>query len=689
MRFALPLALLIALAATAGAVVSVGPDGLTIIDAIDRSFDRGEINFDTQMLYYAYAVSASEKLPLEYQPYIHTLKSGTPVMMKIWANRDKISPGIWEQINDTKARPAIAGSYLSGSYPLYFHYTNATYATQANTCLGYANLSWATEVTSQGFDAPPPDNNGPSPINNYDMHIDPSLSGSGAMGVTFAESQYTGTTRFDMTSYICIAPNMSVPETQATVAHEFNHALQMGMDMAQMRLMETGAVYSEEVVYDSANDCHGYVTYFQGVPHKSLLDESGLFPYGTFLFYVFLEDRYFHTPNFYATMYRDSTQILPSNEPDIFDSLEDQLAGLSVSMKDMFHEFSIWRIFTGSNSDSHHWNETYPTMPGTVGSYTPGQLPAENFHPTFAWRPQKAGSSFVRFDTNSTAQPFTVCFSGETSVDWRVSLVCIKSDGSEPVVIPLVLSDQMGTVTVPDWSVYSKLYLAVTNMGDGNFDTEAGWSSSNDWHINAAIGTSTGIGVTNFAAAGQPSSVKLSWNNLEALPVAGFNIYRAPANASLPKTKNDLKNYTRINDHAITGSGSYSYLDNEVKNGRTYTYILTALDSNGLEQVCGNTTGGPRMTPASLSLAAPAPNPTSSTCSLRYSLSADSAINLDIYDLSGRLVRTVVSGNQAAGEYNAVWDGCDSTGRSVANGVYSVRLSSGTGVKSQRIVVAH
>jgi hypothetical protein len=655
------------------AYVTPGPGGKIISDVIDDAYKNGEINFDTQMLYYAYAIMAPQKLPAHYQPYVGTLKSGTPLVMRILKNRQKISPGIYAEIQNSFARPgSIAGSIHSSTYPFWVRYTDAGWSSQASAAVGYEDTSWTTEVLNQGFDAPPPDL-GMGGDSDYDFYLDGTMP-PGAMGVTYPENLYSPTPRFDMTSYILVEPNMTVPQTEATFCHEFNHACQMGIDMSQQALMECGATYSEEVVFDDANDCYGYLSSFQGTPHVNILSNSGLFPYGAFLFYVFLEDCYFHTPNWYSTAYLNSTNNLPINEPDIFDSLTTQLQAEGATFQEMLHQFSIWRLFTGIYSDAYHFNENYPATPGFVGNYLPSQLPAVDFHPPGTWKPQKGGTSFIRFDSDTTESPFTVCFSGDPTVSWAVSLVGKKTAG-EPDVIPFTLSDSIGSVTIPNWSIYQYVFLVVTNLGNGDYDTESDWSQSNDWHINADKGDGVGVGVYNFAATGTQNGIRLSWQNLESLPVAGFNLYRAAGNANLPKSKSAMAAFQRLNSTPISGHSPYHYLDEAVKSRHSYTYVLTALNADGREVICGNTNGDTMHNPIALSLGRPAPNPTSSIATIRYTLSAPGHMCLDIYDLSGRLVRNLASGEAGAGENQVVWDGKDSAGHAAANGVYTVMLS--------------
>lgn len=49
-------------------------------------------------------------------------------------------------------------------------------------------------------------------------------------------------------------------------------------------------------------------------------------------------------------------------------------------------------------------------------------------------------------------------------------------------------------------------------------------------------------------------------------------------------------------------------------------------------------------------------------------------VTLRIYDVSGRLVRTLVEGPQEAGQKTVTWNGRDDRGRNVASGVYFYRL---------------
>lgn len=81
-----------------------------------------------------------------------------------------------------------------------------------------------------------------------------------------------------------------------------------------------------------------------------------------------------------------------------------------------------------------------------------------------------------------------------------------------------------------------------------------------------------------------------------------------------------------------------------------------------------------------------APNPFRGETTLRFELPRASLVRLSLYDTAGRLVRRLGGGPRSAGPQEERWDGLDRTGRRVAPGVYFVRLETGTGTASARVL---
>jgi hypothetical protein len=74
-------------------------------------------------------------------------------------------------------------------------------------------------------------------------------------------------------------------------------------------------------------------------------------------------------------------------------------------------------------------------------------------------------------------------------------------------------------------------------------------------------------------------------------------------------------------------------------------------------------------------LLAPAPNPSHGAAGLVFSLASAGAVELTVYGVDGRRVRTLVRERREAGVYRVDWDGRDEGRNAVAPGVYYARLT--------------
>ncbi len=79
------------------------------------------------------------------------------------------------------------------------------------------------------------------------------------------------------------------------------------------------------------------------------------------------------------------------------------------------------------------------------------------------------------------------------------------------------------------------------------------------------------------------------------------------------------------------------------------------------------------------------PNPFNPRTTISYDLPEAGPVRLCVYDLAGRLLRTLVDEIRAQGSHDAVWDGRDASGRDVGSGTYLARLEFGGQVESVRM----
>jgi cytoskeletal protein CcmA (bactofilin family) len=92
----------------------------------------------------------------------------------------------------------------------------------------------------------------------------------------------------------------------------------------------------------------------------------------------------------------------------------------------------------------------------------------------------------------------------------------------------------------------------------------------------------------------------------------------------------------------------------------------------------------------SLSLTQNYPNPFNPSTTISYNVDISGMVTLKVYDVMGRLVRTLVDGYKISGYesgYNVVWDGKDQQGQQVSAGLYIYSLQTPTGIKTKKMVL--
>jgi hypothetical protein len=165
-------------------------------------------------------------------------------------------------------------------------------------------------------------------------------------------------------------------------------------------------------------------------------------------------------------------------------------------------------------------------------------------------------------------------------------------------------------------------------------------------------------------------------------------------------TEPDLDHYRLERDTtAVFGAGavsfetaSESYLDGGLELGRTYYYRLFAVDLAANESAPSDTvqqalesSDVPESTVASVSLIRP--NPFTREASIAYTVpSRGAAVTIRIYDVSGRLVRTVADARQDGGSYTVSWDGRDWANRAVSPGIYFCHAAIGDWIQVRKVV---
>jgi hypothetical protein len=98
-------------------------------------------------------------------------------------------------------------------------------------------------------------------------------------------------------------------------------------------------------------------------------------------------------------------------------------------------------------------------------------------------------------------------------------------------------------------------------------------------------------------------------------------------------------------------------------------------------------TSGGQPLPAGPALLAPSPDPAAGPATLTFTLAEAGSVELAIYSVTGRRVRTLVAGQRDAGSHSLTWAGDDDARRPVAPGIYYARLTIRGGPRLTRMLV--
>jgi hypothetical protein len=81
------------------------------------------------------------------------------------------------------------------------------------------------------------------------------------------------------------------------------------------------------------------------------------------------------------------------------------------------------------------------------------------------------------------------------------------------------------------------------------------------------------------------------------------------------------------------------------------------------------------------------PNPFNPEMTVSFSLEETQDVKLDIYNLKGQKVKSLVNETLRTDSYNILWKGDDNSGSKVSSGVYYIRLQVGDNIVNDKVIL--
>jgi hypothetical protein len=188
---------------------------------------------------------------------------------------------------------------------------------------------------------------------------------------------------------------------------------------------------------------------------------------------------------------------------------------------------------------------------------------------------------------------------------------------------------------------------------------------------------STAVLISGFEASADGGAVLLEWDVFSDEALRGYVVYRsgrddegrgAPVHGSDPLTP-----------------ATRSFSDETVTAETWYRYTLVVVREDGSEAAWLSRTV--RAGAGILRLDQNAPNPFNPSTSISFVLPDAVRVRVDVFDVGGRRVRTLLNGAMISGRHSVRWDGTNDAGMQVASGTYFYRLTAGKRVISRKMLL--
>lgn len=192
--------------------------------------------------------------------------------------------------------------------------------------------------------------------------------------------------------------------------------------------------------------------------------------------------------------------------------------------------------------------------------------------------------------------------------------------------------------------------------------------------ITKAVSSALPVELTTFTASVNENNVTLNWSTASEINNYGFEIQRCLTSSS-DINKNDT---TWIPVGFVNGNGtsnsinSYSFVDNNPPNGNIY-YRLKQINNDGTFEY-SNMIEASFSKPGTFELSQNYPNPFNPSTIISFQIPVNSFVTLQVYNMLGEKVATLVNENKSPGKYNVI---LSANKYNLSSGIYIYVLKAG------------
>ena len=261
------------------------------------------------------------------------------------------------------------------------------------------------------------------------------------------------------------------------------------------------------------------------------------------------------------------------------------------------------------------------------------------------------------------------------------------------------------------WSILIFTYAISQQVSVLEHDTGLGVYSSivqvdSDTYVLAYEGTDSDGYIKTFSAASDGSlpveltsfevldtrdnGITLHWITESEINNLGFILDRRTPTIDWIEIASFITHTELQGQGSVSHQTIYTYTDNTVTDDETYDYRIADVDYDGNKVYHSMTVMGvsPGTTvPQSFILHQNYPNPFNPITQIKYELPKVSLVNITIYDMMGRQIRTLINNQQDAGYKSVQWNATNDAGQPVGAGLYLYTIQAGEFRQTKKMVL--
>ncbi len=200
------------------------------------------------------------------------------------------------------------------------------------------------------------------------------------------------------------------------------------------------------------------------------------------------------------------------------------------------------------------------------------------------------------------------------------------------------------------------------------------------------------VELSAFTVEATLTGVLLGWTTESEIENLGFILERRTEGTDWTEIASYKTDDGLLGQGSISSATDYEYLDALVEPNTTYEYRLGDVDYNGLVTYHATREVSVEMAPLAsvverFTVLPAYPNPFNPITTIRYGLDDVSNVTIQIYDISGKLITTLLNTEQAQGWHSVIWNGTNQHSKQVPAGIYFSRIDSGSEVKTIKVML--